>query len=153
MFTKAFDLVEPYRRAVDAKGEAVWLPIVEVKVIGRFALPLPIPLLVDTGSDHVILKHEYYQLFDEVSWDKGEPKTVWTASGAATAYRFSGSIEVFGRRIEDLPIYLMTLFPEEEQQRDEAQRPFEGLLGREAFKAFGLGIWQQEQSLYISLSP
>jgi len=78
------------------------------------------------------------------AWDEGQPIQSDTASGLATGYLYTATLEVFGKIIT-CPIQLI---------QKKFGPLYLGLLGRQTvFNAFGFGFWESTQELFVTNNP
>lgn len=132
---------------VNADGDTIWVPVVEVTLINASGERYDLPLLFDTGASVTTLRRELYPLLGVPSWDVGDPQDVGTAGGEdpVTMYQYDdASLELFGTRV-DCTIQLAPL----------GQNPlYVGLLGRNGvYDAFGFGFWESDHTLFVTEAP
>jgi len=125
-------------------GPLIYLPLVSVVLITPLNSRISLSLMFDTGATVTSLRSDLYPLLGLHSWDQGEPITTDTANDRITVYRYSATLEIFGKLIA-CPIHLIPL----------PQNPlYCGLLGRETiFNEFGFGFWESTHELYVTENP
>lgn len=143
MVSKVFERILRFHK-VQTPGGPVWLPLITVELIYGQGDRIGIPMIFDTGAIMTTLRREFAPYLGAITWTEGEPVSVATASGHATAYRFMARLEVLGKDIE-CPVHLMEFPP---------SRHYGGLLGREAiFERFGFGFWESTHQLLVTANP
>jgi len=143
MVSKVFERILRFHEVQTLRGP-VWVPRIRVGLIYGQGNRIDIPMLFDTGASTTILRREFAPYLGATTWTEGEPVTVDTAGGPATAYRFMARLEVPGKDIE-CPVHLMELPPNPH---------YGGLLGREAiFERFGFGFWESTHELLVTANP
>jgi hypothetical protein len=130
---KVFELIIPF---TDIGG--VSYPLIDVSFWTAIHNDwLTVPLIFDTGAQDVILKPDYGHVFP-----KGRPVRVGGIGQAAghDAVEVRSDVELLGRRIDNCPVLI-----------DEVPAPtlVGGVVGREAFKPFGFGFWENSGELYV----
>ena len=134
MLEKSFDFaIEFERRSND------WYPIVRTVFIRNDGYQFRLPLLLDTGSDILVLHKRFEPMFNNVVPRKFKGLGGKEYEGTEVI----GTIELFGRKLD------CTIgFAEFEFLSWRA-----GFLGRECLETFGLGYWQSAREFYVSLTP
>ena len=124
-----------------------WYPIVNVTFLSPNQDLLQLPLLFDTGADQICL-HPYWETFFPQHLLL---KTTFDGLGVRTdqeqdqqeGKHTSGRIEFLGRIIDcDIGF---TQMPDRIWMA--------GVFGRECFKPFGFGFWEEARKLYVTLRP
>lgn len=116
-------------------------PLVEVKFLTKAGKWIPIRLIFDTGSEAALLRPRYAQYFPE--------PVIELVGGAGETEREptpvikNVQIEFLSKQIKcdvivrDLPCHSLV----------------GGLFGRNCFKPFGFGFWENAQQIYVTLKP
>jgi hypothetical protein len=138
-------VVRFYEARQDPNGPSVWLPLVDVTLITPANSRVSLPLLFDTGASVTTLRADLYPILGLQSWDQGIRVETDTAGGRTAVYRYTYTLEIFGKTI-DCPIHLASELP---------YHPlFVGLLGRDTvFNQFGFGFWESTHELYLTPTP
>lgn len=123
-------------RFTEIPGEG-WFPIVEVVFIKADGERRQLALLFDTGATQIVLRREYQWLFP-----KGEIEGFDTGAGPAEGILTTGKIEFLGV-VTDCNVSLLPM----------RRRAWAGLFGRDCFKPFGFGFWENARELYVTLKP
>lgn len=144
MHVKNFERVVRFFEHQLPNGNVIYLPLVEVTFITPNNSRISLSLLFDTGADFTTLRSDFYYILGLNSWDQGQRNDVAGIGGVREAYRYTGSIEIFGKIIR-CPILLVQMPP----------NPLvNGLLGRDTvFNEFGFGFWENTKELYVTASP
>lgn len=138
-------VVRFYEARQDPSGPSIWLPLVDVTLVTPANSRVSLPLLFDTGASVTTLRADLYPILGLQSWDQGIRVETDTAGGRKVAYRYTYTLEVFGKII-DCPIQLASELP--------FNPLFVGLLGRDTvFNEFGFGFWESTHELYLTPSP
>jgi len=132
---KSFETTIPF---VKVPGNG-WQPIVEVTFLRSPEPNLTLPLLFDTGADQICLLPSWESSFsnlEDTEFDGlgGEPQPGKHAQGRI---RFLG-------RIIDCDIGFAKM-----KERTWMQ----GVFGRNCFRPFGFGFWEDAHELYVTLRP
>lgn len=145
MPTKSFERVVRFFECEDSNGRSIRLPLVDVTLITPANSRVSLSLLFDTGASVTTLRADLYPLLGLQSWDQGQRVATDTAASArAVAYRYTTTLEIFGKSIV-CPIQLMQM---------PSNPMFTGLLGRDTvFKEFGFGFWESANEIYVTASP
>jgi len=144
MLTKDFERIVRFFEYQIPNGKLICLPLVDVTFITPTNSRVFLSLLLDTGADVTSLRADLYPMLGLNSWDQGERVDVAGIGGVREAYRYTGTLEIFGKTIS-CPIHLLKMPP----------NPFfNGLLGRETvFNEFGFGFWENTKELYVTTNP
>jgi hypothetical protein len=138
-------VVRFYEARQDPTGPSIWLPLVDVTLVTPANSRVSLPLLFDTGASVTTLRADLYPILGLQSWDQGIRVETDTAGGRTVAYRYTYTLEIFGKII-DCPIQLASQLP--------FHPLFVGLLGRDTvFNEFGFGFWESTHELYLTPSP
>jgi len=138
-------VVQFYEARQDPNGQSVWLPLVGVTLITPANSRVSLSLLFDTGASVTTLRADLYPILELQSWDQGIRIETDTAGGRTVVYRYTYTLEIFGKTI-DCPIHLASQLP--------LHPLFVGLLGRDTvFNEFGFGFWESTHELYLTSSP
>jgi hypothetical protein len=133
---KIFELTIPF---TEIRG--VWFPLIDVSFFTIHKEWFTVPLIFDTGAEDVVLKPDYQHVFPA-----GNVISVGGIGGAGShdALETHGDVEFLGRRISNCPILI-----------DKVPAPslIGGVAGRQIFKSFGFGFWENARELYVSLNP
>jgi hypothetical protein len=133
---KIFELTIPF---TEIKG--VWFPLIDVSFFTIYNDWFTVPLIFDTGAEDVVLKPDYQRVFPA-----GKVTSVGGIGGAGghDAIETQSDVEFLGRRITKCPILI-----------DEVPAPalIGGVAGRQIFKSFGFGFWENVRELYVTLNP
>jgi len=116
-----------------------WYPIVRTLFIRPDGYRFRLPLLLDTGSDTLVLHKRFQKMFSNTLPQKYKGLGGIEYDGAKT----DGTIELFGRTLE-----CEIGFVDCEYLSWRA-----GFLGRECLTTFGLGFWESEREFYVTLTP
>jgi len=144
MPAKNFERVVRFFEYQIPNGQLISLPLVEVTFITSDNSRILLSLLFDTGASVTTLRSDFYYILGLNSWDQGERINVAAIGGLIEAYRYAGTLEIFGKII-DCPINLTKMHP---------NPLFNGLLGRDTvFNEFGFGFWENTKELYVTESP
>lgn len=144
MPTKNFEQTVQFIGAQTPHGPR-WWPIVEVTIIPPIGNPVSLSLLFDTGADVTTLRADCYPFLGLSRWDEGQLESSVGLGGIVNVYRYTATLEIWGKTIEDCPINLAPLQPND---------LFSGLLGREVvFDQFGFGFWESARELYVTMNP
>ena len=146
MPTKDFErIVRFYEVRPDPNGPSIWLPLVDVTLITPTNSRVGLSLIFDTGASVTTLSADLYSILGLQSWDQGVEVKTQTGGGEITAYQYTCTLEIFGKRIV-CPIHL--------NNKIKVNPLFSGLLGRDTiFNEFGFGFWESTQELYVTTSP
>lgn len=145
MPVKDFEHTIQFYEHQDQNGDSIWLPLVNVILIGPTSSRVSLSLLFDTGASVTTLNKDLYPILGLHSWNQGQIVRTNTASEAgAAAYRYTTTLELYGKTIT-CPIHLMSL----------PHHPlFQGLLGRDTiFNEFGFGFWESTHALHVTEQP
>lgn len=145
MPSKNFEHIVKFYEGKAPDGTSVWLPLVKIGLITPDNNHVSLPLLFDTGASVTTLRADLYPLLGLQSWNEGLRVPTVTGGGQVDAYRYTATIEVFGKSIQ-CPIHLLQTLPNNPL--------FCGLLGRDAvFNEFGFGFWESTHELFVTESP
>ena len=136
MLHKSFEITIPFVETEDG-----WRPIIEVVFIKpNSPSPLMLALEFDTGADSICLSSDMEWAFPNLK----SQKIYGVGSKRAHQGKITrGEIQLLGRTIE-CDILFASMRPKTWRQ---------GVLGRECFKPFGFGFWEDARELYVSLTP
>lgn len=135
MVEKSFEITIKFEQVAGG----VWYPIVRTVFILPDGYKFRLPLLLDTGSDGLVLHPHYESMFKNF-----EPETFkGLGDQSRKGKKTQGKIEVFGREIE-----CEIGFVEFELLSWRA-----GFLGRECLTTFGIGFWEPRHEFYVTLTP
>lgn len=116
-------------------------PLIDVSFLTIHREWFTVPLIFDTGAEHIVLRPDYQHVFPA-----GRVVSLGGIGGKKghDAMETQSDVECFGRRISKCPILI-----------DEvpASSLIGGVAGREIFKSFGFGFWENARELYVSLNP
>jgi hypothetical protein len=130
---KVFGLAIPF---TEIRG--VSYPLIDVSFWTIHNDWVTVPLIFDTGAQDVILKPDYEHVFPS-----GRPVRVGGIgqAGSHDAVEVRSNVELLGRRIDNCPVLI-----------DEVPAPalIGGVVGREVFKPFGFGFWENAGELYVA---
>jgi hypothetical protein len=135
-FTKDFTETIKFTRVVDVSGDR-WFPIVEVALVKPTGQRVPLKLLFDTGATQITLRGDHGFLFTDV-----EEERFQTAKGEVQGRIAKNQTIEFLGVSTSCDIGLLDDFPE---------RVFVGIFGRDCFKPFGFGFWENARELYVTL--
>ena len=144
MISKNFDYIVQFYEVRDQEGRSIFVPLVQVNLITPQNSRVQLSLLFDTGASVTSLRSDLFPFLGLTSWDEGERIDISTAGGRSMAYKYQGTLELFGKTI-NCPIHLILMEPNPLVQ---------GLLGRDTvFREFGFGFWECKNELYVALNP
>ena len=132
--TKRFEWTIPFTK-LDK-----WYPLVEVKFLTQSGAWIPIPLIFDSGAEATLLLPRYANHFPD-----GEDEPI----GVVGSSRISAPV------IKDIEVE----FLDRRLKCDVIVRPLPchpfigGLFGRNCFKPFGFGFWENSRELYVTSKP
>jgi hypothetical protein len=133
---KIFELTIPF-----TKINGTHFPLVDVSFFTIYNDWFTVPLIFDTGAEDVVLKPDYEHVFPA-----GKVTSVGGIGGAGghDAIETQSKVEFLGRQISKCSILI-----------DKVPAPalIGGVAGRQIFKSFGFGFWENARELYVSLSP
>jgi hypothetical protein len=140
---KSFEYLIPFQQFRSSRGP-VWLPLVTVTLLQQpGGQRVDLPLIFDTGASTTTLRHDLFPLLGLADWNVGQAGSAGTAGGQAQFYRYTATLEFFGRQMS-CPVHLMQLPP----------GPYMGLFGREqVFHQFGFGFWESTHEIHVTLNP
>lgn len=133
---KSFETTIPF---VEVPGDG-WYPIIWVTFVRPRAPNLQLPLLLDTGADQIFLHPDWERAFSNL-----KDAEFGGIGGKVRGKNTQGQVEVFGQLID----CDVGFGPKEMESRTWMA----GVLGRNCFKPFGFGFWENTRELYVTARP
>lgn len=136
MPAKSFELTIPFVEV----PKVGWYPILQVVFLRPNRQRLQLPLLFDTGADQICLDHAWQWAFPNLR--DAEFEGIGNES-ARPGKVTPGQIE-FLNRVIDCEIGFAAMKP---------RTWMAGVIGRDCFKPFGFGFWENSRELYVTSKP
>jgi hypothetical protein len=134
--TKPFEWTIPYTN-LDK-----WYPLIEVSFLAKSGEWVPIPLIFDSGAEATLLRPRYARHFP----DGKERQVGGVGSGDRVPAPVITDIEFeFLQRRAKCDAIIIQDFP--------CHSFVGGLFGRNCFRPFGFGVWENARELYVTLKP
>ncbi len=122
---------------IPGEGEE-WFPIVEISLVKPTGRRIPLKLLFDTGATQITLRADHEQFCTDV-----EDAEFDTANGTVRGRVAKNQTIEFLGVATTCDIGLLNL----------RERVWAGLFGRDCFRSFGFGFWENARELYVTSKP